>query len=332
MRILFLTKGDKNTASSRQRVWLIAEKLGYPYEVFYPSKTSGSLFASIRSADILFVHKSLFRWYIIFLILAARFILRKKLVYDLDDAEWEHSHAKTVLLAWSAHVVFEGSHIILEWVKKHNKKSVLIPTVVDHELYAKHKVSHTNREIYTIGWVGSGKGHFLDGHFAMIRPALDELWKNGVKFRFVIIGSQNFQPLKDYFSNQDFETIFVDNLDWQDPETVPREINKYQFDVGLMPTSDTPFNRAKCAFKAIEYMACGVPVVASPVGENKVVVKNGKTGSYATTRDEWAEAIKCLLTYKNLREDMGKQGLEEVRKNYSYEMFLPIIKTILNDL
>lgn len=339
MNIFFLTKGDKSVGSSRQRVWLVAEKLklayGYTYIILYPEhsdfKNRKKISQLMRQSDILFVHKSLFAWRTILRIVHAKIFLRKKLIYDLDDAEWYHSFFKTVILTKMADQVFCGSHVILTWVEKYNKNSILVSTVVDHELYARYQVEQRVRDIYTIGWVGMGKGHFLDDHFAMIRPALDALFQS-TPFRFVVVGSQNYQPLKDYFKDAQFETIFIDTLNWADSKSVPRIIKKYEFDIGLMPTSDTPFNRAKCAFKAIEYMACGVPVVASSVGENSIVVEDGTMGFLAESTIEWTKAMSHLLKNTELRKEMGERGLHRVKEIYSYEALVPVIHTVISNL
>ncbi|MSR76129.1 MAG: glycosyltransferase [Candidatus Ryanbacteria bacterium] len=339
MSLLFFTKGDKSVGSSRQRVWLMAEQLSRAYgiqnKILYPRMEQFGSFTflknTIREHSVLIVHKSLFSWKTIVAILYGKYILGKSLIYDLDDAEWVHSRFKTILLARFANAVFAGSEIIEQWARRHNTRVVSVPTVVDAELYASFRVEYGQREISTIGWVGTGKGHFQDGHFHMIRPALDMLARES-HFRFVIIGSQNHQPLKDYFKGAAFEVVFAGELDWSDPSAVPSAIHQYQFDVGLMPTKDTPFNRAKCAFKAIEYMACGVPVVASPVGENTRVVEDGVTGFHARTDIEWHDAIAKLLSDKELRVRMGEASIEKVREIYSYGKIVPEVRNILQDV
>lgn len=337
--ILFFTKGDATMPSSRQRVWFLAEHLkntyGYNYDIIHSISHSLWLFSlkrlqtlkKIQSAlsdtryAIIFVHKSLYPWDVILLILFAKWWWQKKLVYDLDDAEWIHSARKTKMLASAADTIVAGSSHILEHMKKYNTNAVLIPTVFDHRVYQTYMVEHKPRDRFTIGWTGTGKGHFLQGNFALVRPALDQLARESVSFRFIIIGSQNYQPLKDYFTNAPFETIFIDALDWNNPESVPRAIYDYQFDIGLMPIADTPFNRAKCGGKAIEYMACGVPVVASPVGENATVV--GNAGLLAQTTEEWLHAIKTILFDDALRKEMGAKGQQRMKNYYSYEAILP---------
>lgn len=350
MRILFFTKGDTSMGSSRQRVWLLAEHLkntyGYDYDIIHGISHSFWLPSLKRffilkiiyyklkaiSYKLIYIHKSLFPWDVILLILFAKWRWNKKLIYDLDDAEWIHSPRKSRLLAKNAHTVIAGSRAILAWAKQYNARCVLIPTALDYDRYTRFSVAHAKREIATIGWVGAGRAHFRQGNFTLIKPVLEELAKKNIPFRFVIIGAQHCQQLKDFFKEVSFEIIFIDKLDWRDSASVARAIHEYQFDIGLMPLADSLFNRAKCAFKAIEYMACGVPVAASNVGENAIVVEHDKTGFLVNTAKEWGVALETLLADPALRKKMGEAGQERVRVHYSYEAVLPQYHTLLKHL
>ena len=348
MKILFFTKGDKYVGSSRQRIWFIAERLkenyGIEYEIIHSIKYSSWLFFSRsrkiqitsvkrkikdKSFDILYVHKSLFPLDLILRIIKEA-LHGRRFIYDLDDGEWLHAPFKSWLLARFAEQVVTGSHGIYDWAKKHNKNVIFVPTVIDHEMYRKYAVTHEKRDIYTIGWVGTAKGHFMDGNFTIVRDTLEMLSKKVVKFRFVVVGSQHYEPLKKYFAACPFETVYIDELDWRDPSCTPEIIQKYQFDVGLLPLVDIPVSRAKCAYKAIEYMACGVPVLTNSVGENKIVVQDKITGFVADTAKEWADLVAKLLSDKNLRVQMGEAGMERVQTIYSYEAVMPQYAEILS--
>jgi glycosyltransferase involved in cell wall biosynthesis len=349
MRILFFTKGDRTIASSRQRVWFLAEKLhsayGYEYEVVhgahYPLfslrlkrfRIMGHVMRTLFTSeyDILFIHKSFFSWDIVLLIIFAKIFWQKKLVYDLDDAQWIHSLAKTKMFAKFASATFCGSHVIQEWARTYTKNAVLIPTVVDFDAYNAYAIRYEHRDVYTIGWVGTGMRHFKDGLFGIIKPALDSLHEHGVKFRFVVLGAQSHEPLKQYFKNSKFDTLFIDELDWSDASSaVPRAMHSHRFDIGLMPQNDTPFNRAKCSFKAVEYMACGIPPIASNVGENSVLIKDGEDGFLAATTQEWYQRMRKLLQDVSLRHSMGTKAQEKIKRHYSYTAILPELRQWLD--
>ncbi len=106
--------------------------------------------------------------------------------------------------------------------------------------------------------------------------------------------------------------------DW----SLERELDFFTgFDIGVMPLQDSLFTRGKCAFKLIQYMAAGVPVVASPVGSNQTVVEDGVNGLLAESPQEWEHALEILLADSGLRERMGEYGREIVREKFSLERY-----------
>ena len=96
-----------------------------------------------------------------------------------------------------------------------------------------------------------------------------------------------------------------------------------------MPLPETPFAEGKCGYKLIQYMACGVPVVASPIGTNRKIVAHGASGFLANTQEEWVEAIGCLLSNRKLRAQMGSQGRCVVENHYSLDVAGPELLRIL---
>ena len=340
MSLLFFTKGDKSVGSSRQRAWLLAEHLRRSYglesEVLHPRMEGFGSFIFLKQAiarhDILIVHKSLFSWKTIIAILYGRFILGKSLIYDLDDVEWIHSRLKTILLARCANMVFAGSHVIFEWARGLNDRVEFIPTSLDHELYKEQAVYPERRDVYTFVWVGTGTGHFRFGNLDILGPVFEALHRRGLKFRFVVVGAQKNADLKRYFSSSYYESIFIDTLVWDREGVVAETFKKYKADVGLSPSKDSPFERGKCAFKSLEYMACGLPVVASSMGENKYVVRNGVSGILAGTVEEWTVAIIKICDDLELRKKMGNEGLRIVAETYSYSSIIPKIAAAIDEI
>lgn len=84
-----------------------------------------------------------------------------------------------------------------------------------------------------------------------------------------------------------------------------------------MPLEDSPWERGKCGYKLIQYMACGLPVVASPVGVNKEIVEDGRNGFLASGEDHWAEALRALVGDGEQRAAMGVHGRRKVDTWYS---------------
>jgi len=341
--ILFLTKGDRNTASSRLRVWQIRDILAPDAEVIHSIAYAFTdissarihmirrLWQRIRAREIktLFIHKSLFPWDIVFLLWVARTALGKRIIFDLDDAEWIHSLHKTHALMRMADIVFAGSHEIFDYARNMKvQQVVLVPTSIDARIYQKPE---SIAPPVTIGWIGQGKAHFRQGNFTVLKSALDKLAERNAALRLVIAGSENHQPLKDYFKDVRYEVVYIDEADWKDAQTPSTLIGKYYFDIGVMPLVDSDFNRAKCALKAIEYMASALPVVASRVGEAKYVVDDGESGFLALTDTEWVSALERLVGDTELRARLGDHGRKIVLDRYSLEAAVSQIQKVVED-
>ncbi len=100
-------------------------------------------------------------------------------------------------------------------------------------------------------------------------------------------------------------------------------------DIGIMPLLDGPFARGKCGYKLIQYMACGLPVVASPVGVNSEIVEHGVNGFLAETPEQWANALQILLADANLRHRMGQAGRQKVEQQYCIQKTGPKLAALL---
>ena len=84
-----------------------------------------------------------------------------------------------------------------------------------------------------------------------------------------------------------------------------------------MPLHDTPWERGKCAYKLLQVMAAGKPVIASPVGANREVVRHGVNGFLANTPEQWSEAIRTLAADSDLRRRMGEAARNTVADQYA---------------
>jgi glycosyltransferase involved in cell wall biosynthesis len=99
-------------------------------------------------------------------------------------------------------------------------------------------------------------------------------------------------------------------------------------DVGLMPLPDTDWTRGKCAYKALQYMAGGVPVVADDVGVTARIIGDG-AGHAVRGEEEWVESLVVLLTDANLRNQMGSQGRSRVERDFSVNTWTPKLAALL---
>jgi len=119
----------------------------------------------------------------------------------------------------------------------------------------------------------------------------------------------------------------------QPPWTLESEVQLFNTcDVGVYPLADDEWSRGKCGFKAIEFMACGVPVVAAAVGVNREIIEDGVNGFLASTEDEWVEKLGRLLTSRELRRRFGEAGRRTIEARYSLQVHAPTLAATLRNV
>lgn len=133
--------------------------------------------------------------------------------------------------------------------------------------------------------------------------------------RFIVVGGR--APV--------IPNITLEEVPWSE-DTEVELINR--FDIGVMPLPDDAWARGKCAFKLIQYMACGVPVIASPIGANVEVVGK-ECGLLATTELNWLEAFRALRDQPEYATEMGKAGRERIERDYSLDRNIPVLAEVL---
>jgi glycosyltransferase involved in cell wall biosynthesis len=107
------------------------------------------------------------------------------------------------------------------------------------------------------------------------------------------------------------------------------------FDIGVMPMPDDEWARGKCALKALQYMAMGIPTVCSAVGANCEVIQHGKNGLLASTNEEWLASLELLIEQAELRRRLGEMGRRTVEERYSKQrcaaLFASVVKSAIKD-
>ncbi|ABC24599.1 Glycosyl transferase, group 1 (plasmid) [Rhodospirillum rubrum ATCC 11170] len=348
IRILLLTKYDETGASSRQRCFLFLSELrkrGFVIDVqsFFNSDYLPRLYkgyrpdakAIVRSYahrllamrragdyDLIWLEKEFLPWIPHLLEWGA--FARTPYVVDFDDAWFlRYQNHPLALVRWllgrkfngtirKAACVIAGNATLETWALSLGARRVVqIPTVVDTTRY---KISPVTQAPFTIGWVGTP---VTAAYLALVHDALRQLCaQGGVRLR--VIGVPGFR----------LEGVDVEALPWSE-ETEADLLSDIH--VGIMPLPDGPWERGKCGYKLIQYMAAGRPVVASPVGANVDIVSPGKTGFLATTTEEWVRALDCLKNDLGQREQMGLLAREEVEESYSLESQIKKLSDILKD-
>lgn len=202
-----------------------------------------------------------------------------------------------------SHVVIAGnSYLAARAVKAGAKNVNVLPTVIDLSRYALKE--HTEHKPVVIGWIGT-KSTF-EKHFTSIKGLITQvLEKYDVVFH--VVGVTDDLGL----GNK------VKYFDWTEETEVGLILN---FDIGIMPLKDSEWEKGKCAYKLIQYMGCGLPVIASPVGMNNEVVIEGENGFLASDEKDWLTAIEKYITALNIRKEHGFAGRKLVTEKYCLEV------------
>lgn len=251
-------------------------------------------------------------------------ILRKKIVYDFDDAIWlentskENSivgalkwHSKTADICKWSKTISTGNKYLTDYAKNFNSNVNVNPTTIDTN-HQHIPESHKNSKP-VIGWTGT---HSTAKYLKELIMTLKELSEQ-VDFTFL------------YISNQppDFELPNLEFIKWN-REAEITDLNK--IDIGIMPLDDDEWATGKCGFKALQYMALEIPALVSPVGVNQEIVDDGINGFHCKNSIDWKEKIMKLMDNQGLRNKMGKEGRKKVIEKYSVESntqnFLNIIR------
>jgi len=210
-----------------------------------------------------------------------------------------------------ADLVIVGNDYLGDRARKAGARRVeLLPSVVDASKYSVKSPSPENP--VTIGWIGSpSTAKFL-------RPVASALEEMAVSrgARIVAVGANPGQ----------LDSLPAEIRPWHEESEVA-EIQA--FDIGIMPLPDEPFERGKCGYKLIQYMACGKPVVASPVGVNSVIVRDGVEGLLPFSFSQWGEALGRLCDNPSLRERLGAAGRKRIEENYSLQSSAPRLEELL---
>lgn len=239
--------------------------------------------------------------------------------YDLHPSRfvrrWLGNKIDTVMRC--ATLVVCGNEYLAERAYQAGARRVeVVPTVVDLARFPLQDQPgdpvHDGTPV--IGWIGSpATAHYLE----LVRVPLAQVCRNG-QARVRLIGA--YDP---HWPDVPYEV-----LPWSEDNEVAALST---LDIGIMPLPDTPWERGKCGYKLIQYMACGKPVVASPVGVNRKIVMHGENGFLAQTDDQWVEALSCLLADADLRRRMGTAGCATVEQTYSLQVMAPRLAALLRE-
>jgi glycosyltransferase involved in cell wall biosynthesis len=278
---------------------------------------SRDLIARPDAIDAIWIEKELWPWAPAWL---ERLVSRgTPMVLDLDDAIFHNydRHPSALVrrlysdkidqVMRSAALVTAGNEYLAERATAAGARRVeILPTVIDLDRYGSAKRPVQNGPgPFRICWIGSPA---TIGYLQSLSQALAFLARE-MPICLRLIGATLELP-----------GVPIETVAWAESTEVQAIA---ECDVGLMPLPDSPWERGKCGYKLIQYSACGLPVVASPVGANVRIVQPGVSGFLATNSIEWANALRALAGDAAMRQRMGDAGRARVAKEFSLQAAAP---------
>ena len=326
MKVLFLTQTSELGPSSRYRVYQLLPSLrergiecdvspaidSATYARLYLQGGAGKLstwgaiwqrrrtdLQHLDEFDAVFVQKGVFPG--LYSGFERKIAARKPLVFDFDDAIWLprqggspflrtlHRERAVQDILQIATVVTAGNEFLAEYARRFGGNVVVVPSTVDVGQFRQ------NADSLVVGWIGSS-------------TTLSYL-----KLLSVVFKTLNVTPRVIASGDPNVLGFPVDFRPWR-LETESSELS--QFGIGIAPLPNTPWEHGKCGVKLLQYMARGIPVIASPVGVHEQIVSHGVNGLLAKTEAEWISCLRQLLSDGALRARLGAAAKETVTKRY----------------
>jgi glycosyltransferase involved in cell wall biosynthesis len=264
---------------------------------------------TVRNYDVLWIQYEMFPYLPLLDGVVAR-LAHRPILYDIDDAIFHMYDAHTSAtvrrflsgklrpLMRRASLCLCGNAYLADYVTAAGGRAVVIPTVVDTDHFRP-----APREFdapLVVGWIGSpSTWTYVEPLLPLVLPTMERL---GARFRVVGAG-----PRARGIAG-------IDAIEWSED----REVADIQaMDIGLMPVPDEPWARGKCGYKLIQYMACSIPGIGSPVGVNNTIIEPGIDGFLAQNDADWVTALATLAGDAGLRRRMGAAGRAKIIASYS---------------
>ncbi len=283
----------------------------------------------IRNYDVVYVHlwvtpfgPPFFEW------LVRRFA--KKIIYDIDDLVYLKNTSsstnpivslikgagKPLKLMKVADHVITCTPYLDEFVRKYNTHTTDISSTINTDLYRPRKDYALKDGKAVLGWSGS---HSTSRYLSLLEPVFKKLKEEGYAFRLLVMGDAQF-------SMPGIETEAIAWKESYEVETIGR------FDIGLYPLPDEEWVLGKSGLKALQYMAAGVPAIATAIGANFRIIENGVNGMLANGHEEWLAYLRKLITEETLRQRIGAAGALQVEQKFSINAnkgtYLSILNTV----
>jgi glycosyltransferase involved in cell wall biosynthesis len=249
------------------------------------------------------------------------------IVYDFDDPIWLSYQSptnrffsrlrcpgKTAAICRLATRVIVGNRLLAEWARQHTARVEIVPTTIDLSRYPPRSSDAASQTV-TLGWTGSHSTlPFLD----QIRGVLERLARR-YEYRLVVVSHTENHPADRF-------PVPVKAKRWN---AATEALDLQEIDVGLGPFPESGWTPWRCHGKVLQYMALGIPCVASRIGILPDYIQDGANGFLAASEQEWEEKLSRLIESPPLRQQVGLAARRQVEEHYSAELWVPRVRAIL---
>lgn len=231
---------------------------------------------------------------------------RTPVLLEFDDAIWlTFAHERKLSRACArADAVLVGNEFLAGFARRGARRVEVIPTTIDLSRYPSAPPPPAAGRPLRLGWIGL---RYNLGFLSPLAGPLRRLAAQGVPLELRVISSAAPE-------GPEWRGLPVVHRPWSEAGEVAE---MQACDAGLMPLPDDDWARGKCALKLLQFMAAGRPVVASPVGVNRELLRHGENGLLAADEAGWEDALRRLASDPGLRERLGAAGRASVESGYS---------------
>ena len=263
-------------------------------------------------------------------------LFNHRIIFDFDDAiflrpSWckensqetlhDHDMKRKIsnIISLSSRVIAANEYLV-NFAKKYNQEVTIIPTPIDSRKYVSVPRKKRIPEII-IGWVGtSGNLYYLNA----LTSVFENLFKQFPRLRVKIIC--------DFVTGEEYPFLKLPQVIFKEWSIYEELKNLRSIDIGIMPLAADSWTRGKAGFKIIQYMALGIPVVASPIGYNRELIDDKINGFFANDSREWIRKLTLLIEDRKLRKKIGNEGKNFIERNYSIEVIYPKLAKIFEEI
>ena len=231
-------------------------------------------------------------------------------ILDVDDAIWLYrgGHAARRLARLTDRIIC-GNAYLADWFGALNKNVGILPTGIDTERYVPRPSKNEDSPRLVIGWIGTSPNlRYLRG----IEQDLATVLRQRPNAELHVVCDQ--AP-----SLPSLDQSRLKFVPWAEDIEIA---SLQQMDIGIMPLEDSMWARGKCSFKMLQYMACGLPSVVSPVGTNAEILRSGNV-AIGASEGEWVEALTSLIDDRRMRAVLGAAARRMVEEHYSVRALAP---------